>query len=142
MLGRFNFTLAHEIGHWRLHREHLRNDPNEVSLFQANGKPAFVCRSSQKPPEETQADQFASCLLMPRKLLRAAWAEWRGSDDPVAICDLEIGDYHRDREANENMAMERFCKPLAERFHVSAQAMRIRLQALELLVKEIEPKLF
>jgi len=38
--------------------------------------------------------------------------------------------------------MEQFCKPLAERFEVSAQAMRLRLQKLELLVKKVTPRLF
>lgn len=142
MLGRFNFTLAHEIGHWRLHRQHLRSDPHEAMLFEANGRPAFVCRSSEKPPEERQADMFAGCLLMPRDLVRSAWFEWRGTHDPVAVRDLEVGDLHGDREKDENVAKERFCKPLAERFEVSAQALRIRLEKLELLVKEIEPGLF
>ena len=36
--------------------------------------PSFVCRSSQaKEPIEWQADFYASCLLMPRKLVMAAW---------------------------------------------------------------------
>lgn len=142
MRGRFNFTLAHEIAHWRLHRQHLRGDPNEASLFEANGKPAFVCRSSDKPPEEVQADKFAGRLLMPRKLLRSAWSDWRGTDDPAALTELDVPSLGGDQKAEEHAAMERFCRPLADRFGVSAQAMRIRLQALGLLVKEIEPRLF
>lgn len=141
-LGRYNFTLAHEIAHWRLHRSHLRDDPAAASLFEPNGEPAFVCRSTDKPREERQADQFAACLLMPRRELRDAWLRWRGTDDPVVIATLPIGDYHSDRKANEEMAMDRFCRPLADQFGVSAQAMRIRLQALDLLVKELEPRLF
>jgi len=142
MLGRFNFTLAHEIGHWRLHREHLRNDPNEATLFEDNGEPAFVCRSSAKPREERQADMFASCLMAPRAMVRKAWATWRSSDDPVAVTQLDVVDFLDSRQANERAAMEKFCKPLAARFDMSAQAMRIRLETLELLVKEIEPRLF
>lgn len=141
-LGRYNFTLAHEIAHWRLHRSHLRDDPAAASLFEPNGEPAFVCRSTDKPREERQADQFAACLLMPRRELRDAWLRWRGSDDPVVIATLPIRDYHSDRKANEEVAMDRFCRPLADQFAVSAQAMRIRLQALDLLVKELEPRLF
>lgn len=63
LLGRYRFTVAHEIGHWRLHREHLMNDPSAKSLFDEVDKPAFVCRSSDKLPEEWQADQFAACVL-------------------------------------------------------------------------------
>lgn len=142
MLGRFNFTLAHEIGHWRLHRQHLRDDPTEAMLFEENAKPAFVCRSSAKPREEWQADTFAGCLLMPRASVRDAWREWHGSDTPMAIRELMGGRTCESLGDAENAAMERFCKPLAERFAASAQAMRIRLQAVGLLVKEIEPELF
>jgi hypothetical protein len=142
MLGRYNFTIAHEMGHWRLHRDQLLNDPNEAMLFEAGGGPAFVCRDGDRAPEEWQADNFASCLLMPRELVRSAWRDWRGTDDPVAVADLDVGDFHGDREKDEQMAKERFCREFADIFEVSAQAMRIRLEKLELLVQEIEPGLF
>jgi hypothetical protein len=142
LLGRYRFTLAHEVGHWRLHRQHLIDDPSAKSLFEANCEPAFVQRSSQNPPEEVQANAFAAAVLMPRGMVYDAWVRWQGRDDPVPISDLPVGDYHADRQANQEMAMDRFCKPLAERFEVSAQAMRYRLQKLELLVKEVQPRLF
>lgn len=142
MLGRYRFTLAHEVGHWRLHRKHLMDDPSARSLFEANCEPAFVQRSGANPPEEVQANAFAACILMPRQLVYDAWTEWRGGDTPVAISDLSVGNHHPDRKANEDMAMEQFCKPLAERFEVSAQAMRYRLQKLELLVRQAQPRLF
>jgi hypothetical protein len=142
MRGRYNFTLAHEVGHWCLHKDVLAADPSAMHLFENNSEPAFVCRSSTKPREEIQADMFAGFLLMPRQLVYDAWQEWRGNDEPVRIGDLPIGNYHGNRDADRNMAMDHFCKPFAERFHVSAQAMRIRLQKLELLVEEITPRLF
>jgi hypothetical protein len=142
MRGRFNFTLAHEVGHWCLHKHVLAADPTAMYLFEKNSEPAFVCRSSTKPREEIQADMFAGYLLMPRQMVYDAWQAWRGNDDPVRIGDLPIGNYHGNLEADRNMAMDVFAKPLAELFHVSAQAMRIRLQKLELLVEEITPKLF
>lgn len=135
VLGRYRFTIAHEVGHWRLHREHLMNDPNAASLFEQNATPAFVCRSSDRPPEEWQADQFAACILMPRRLVLEAWEEWRGDCVQVALAELDI-------DPNDEIALDAFCRPLADLFEVSAQAMRIRLQRLELLVKEKEPRLF
>lgn len=135
LLGRYRFTLAHELGHWRLHREHLMNDPSAKSLFDESDKPAFVCRSSDKPPEEWQADQFAACVLMPRRLVFEEWSSWRGSPDQVAYADLDI-------DPDDEAAMGAFCRPFAERFEVSAQAMRYRLQDLDLLVKVKEPTLF
>jgi len=141
-LGRYRFTIAHEVGHWRLHRQHLRDDPSAKSLFEANGEPAFVQRSSANPPEEIQANAFAACVLMPRQMVYDGWALWRGSDAEVAVSDLQVGDYHADRQANERLAMDQFCRPLAERFEVSAAAMRYRLQKLGLLVQELQPRLF
>lgn len=141
MRGRYNFTIAHEVGHWRLHRAHLRCDPSQAMLFKANGEPAFVCRDGDTVPEEWQANYFAGCLLMPRDLLRNAWRDWRGNDAPVSLAELGVCPStapEKDRE----IVFERFCRPLAERIAVSAQAMRIRLETMELLVKEYKPGLF
>jgi hypothetical protein len=33
MLGRFRFTLAHEAGHWCLHRQYYLQNVNQRSLF-------------------------------------------------------------------------------------------------------------
>lgn len=142
LLGRYRFTLAHETGHWRLHRQYYVEDPNQGKLFDGRGRPAFVCRSSVRPPAERQADMFAGCLLMPREVLRSAWQQWRGSLDPVTVQQLPAVALHGDARRNENAAMEQFCRPLAETFEVSAEAMRIRLENLGLLLREVPNTLF
>lgn len=64
--GTYQFTLAHEIGHWSLHLEGYEQPKLEgISPY------AFICRDDQKPPEEKQADMFAAALLMPVELIRA-----------------------------------------------------------------------
>ena len=141
MLGRFRFTLSHEAGHWRLHRKHYREDPSQAHLFGGRGAPAFVCRSSEKPPVEWQADTFASYLLMPKKLVVAAWQEWRGGLDPVVLSTLPPALAH-DQRSPDNARLERVCKPLAEKFEVSAEAMRIRLEKLGFLLREAQNSLF
>jgi len=141
MLGRFRYTLAHEVGHWRLHRQFYREDPTQAKLFDGKGRPAFVCRSSEKPSVEWQADAYASCLLMPRNLLVAAWQGWRGGLDPVVLATLPPASSAGGRDP-DNVRMEQFCKPLAEQFEVSAEAMRIRLERLGLLVRKMEARLF
>lgn len=118
LLGRFRFTLAHEVRHWRLHRQYYREDPTQARLFDGRGAPAFVCRSSEKPPVEWQADCFASYLMMPRQLLLTSWQQWRGGPGPVFADELP-GKPNPDRA---NAAFETFCKPLARRFEVSAEA--------------------
>ena len=67
MGGRYRFSVAHEIGHWRLHRSYVAKDASQASLFDRSREPTVICRSSQaKEPIEWQADFFSSCLLMPR----------------------------------------------------------------------------
>jgi len=73
LLGRYRFTIAHEVGHWRLHRQHLMEDPSAKPLFEADCGPAFIQRSSANPPEEVQANMFAASVLMPRQMVFAAW---------------------------------------------------------------------
>jgi Zn-dependent peptidase ImmA (M78 family) len=75
--GRLSFTMAHEIGHWWMHRPIYEMNKVTVPLFVCEaGKPpspAVVCRSSgKKQPAEWQADQFAAMLLMPAFLMRTA----------------------------------------------------------------------
>ena len=74
--GRYRYTVAHEVGHWRLHRGLFGKDPAQISLLDGNAPPSVICRSSQaKARIELQADLYASCVLMPRKLVFAAWDE-------------------------------------------------------------------
>lgn len=157
-LGRYHFTLAHEVGHWRLHRQHYAQNPAQQRLFvDGTPQPDVVCRSSERSkPVEWQANAFASCLLMPRKFVYAAWAEFRQSDDsPVAITEVRSlysesaamelfrrGRIATDQESKDLAMKEDFCRPLAQAFQVSAEAMRIRLEQLELLVATKSKSLF
>lgn len=140
--GRYHFTLAHEAGHWRLHRKYYLEDIAQGRLFGDDlAKPAYVCRSSDKRPVEWQADQFAANLLMPRKLVYAAWEAWRGNSNAVPLIELRSRSVGASGMPDEKM-MEDFCRPLAEQFQVSPEAMRIRLAELELLVRSITGMLF
>lgn len=149
--GRYRFTLAHEGGgHWRLHRHLFAKDPAQISLFNEPAPPSVICRSSQKKePVEWQADFYASCLLMPRKLIMAAWDEIfpdrrprimnrTNRDLAAAISDAEGRNFELKVEEWQNKrAMEDFARPLAQQFLVSPEAMSIRLQALGLLLSEV-----
>jgi len=140
--GRYHFTLAHEAGHWRLHRKYYLEDVSQGRLFGDDlAKPAYVCRSSDKRPVEWQADQFAANLLMPRKLVYAAWDTWRGNSGSVSIAEIRSGRAGAEEMTDEEIMAE-FCRPLADTFQVSPEAMRIRLNELELLVKTKTGTLF
>jgi hypothetical protein len=133
-LGRYNFSVAHEIGHWRLHRSYA-------------AEPTEMCRLSQNAePIEWQANYFASCLLMPRQRLLEVWnafLDGDGSTDPLLLVALPNGKIVKHSQAmiyaKENelgLGHDYVCsviaRPLADRFGVSAHAMRIRLEELEL----------
>jgi len=150
--GRYRFTLAHEGGgHWRLHRRLFAKDPAQVSLFNEPAPPSVVCRSSQaKEPVEWQADFYASCLLMPRKLVMAAWDEMFPDRKPRVIAptvpvehpfvelrraECRIGDF--DCSETDDNVLDAIARPLAEQFLVSPIAMRIRLENLGLLHRAV-----
>lgn len=156
--GRYHFTLAHEVGHWRLHRQHYIKNPAERRLFgDGSRRPDVVCRSTErKKPVESQADRFAANLLMPRKLIYAAWTEHCGNDRPLTLKDLRSqcanslaadpffyrGRILTEQEEKDNAIKEEFCRPLAESFQVSPEAMRIRLETLNLYVTQKQRTLF
>jgi hypothetical protein len=146
--GRYRFTLAHEGGgHRRLHRHLFAKDPAQIALFGEPAAASFISRSSQaKERVEWQAEFYASCLLMPRKLVFSAWDEMFPDrkqrvfqprtpfshpfvESPRISC--HIGDL--DCSESDDEALDRFARPLAEGFLVSPIAIRIRLEKLGLL---------
>ena len=149
--GRYYFTLAHESGHWRLHQQIITHDTAQKSFFDEAPAPTFICRSSSKKPrEEWQADFFASCLLMPRTMIFAAWEEQFPDRRPRVLqpvvpvehpfCEIDRFGPHippLQMMLSEDRLLERFSRPLAERFAVSRSAMRIRLEKLGLLLREV-----
>jgi hypothetical protein len=140
MLGRYRFTLAHEAGHWRLHRQLFLRRANQVTLLpEGVDRPEYVCRSGDTEPIEVQANRFASCLLMPREMLKRAWHEWRGSMEPVFLPDLRA---ENGGDCADELILEEAVRPLAVKFQVSAAAMRIRAEKTGLLLRKREALLF
>lgn len=76
--GRLAFTIAHEIGHWQLHRPWLlsqRAQQHLPGLGEGPTAPNIVCRGeTRKDSIEWQADKFAGQLLMPSRFMRLAAA--------------------------------------------------------------------
>lgn len=101
--GRRRFTIAHELGHWRLHAGQGKQT-----------RAAIYCRPDQVNDgredlgndmrTEAEANRFAATLLMPEGLVRRD---------------------ARDHKLNVPL--------LAKRFGVSSTAMRLRLDVLDLL---------
>lgn len=58
------FTIAHELGHWLLHKEELLRNP-DIGVFRR--KPIG---SQSQDPKEREANIFAAHLLVPEKPLK------------------------------------------------------------------------
>jgi hypothetical protein len=126
MNGRYRFTLAHEIGHLRLHprnpdfhRQFGTSNPRLVGSYQEF---------------EWQADTFAACLLMPRYLVEREWVAHYDSGAIAVTPEMEAAGIANLGSRREfiNAFAEHKAAPLAARFGVSLAAMRIRLQELSL----------
>lgn len=156
MLGRFRFTLAHEAGHWRLHRQLFKRAANQLQLLPETAeRPEYICRSSDSEPIEYQANRFASCVLMPRDLVKQCWEAWRKNMDPIYLDDLRARrqqiltavvlrrrGFKSGENAIDNMLLEYAARPMAQKFEVSPEAMRIRLEGMGLLARKKEQLLF
>lgn len=145
--GRFAFTVAHEVGHWVIHKPVIEMDRVTLPLFaskpDAEPKPAIVCRTrAYKQPAEWQADQFAARLLMPPSDVRTVMRALHGNE-PQVLKDLEA---HR-----QGGTIDPALRTLADgviadgKFtNVSNEAMCYRLLDLKLVVDkaQYQPGLF
>ncbi len=104
--NRRRFTIAHELGHFLLHREDARFFIDAAPVFFRSDAATKATRD-----QEIAANTFAAELLMPEATLRAVMHE-----DLIDVFD--------------DIAIRR----LADRFGVSTQALLIRLSQLDLIV--------
>lgn len=142
--GRYRFTIAHELGHWELHRHLFEEIPGQGVLFQEDSPPSIVCRSkSKKDPMEWQADTFAGYLLMPKEMVFEMWESIYGTREPyIAVEEMAelsaLWELSDDRQPTVSIARD-----LARTFQVSGQAMQIRLIDMGLVKTEKpSPNLF
>lgn len=62
-INRQTFTIAHELGHWILHRQYFEQHPERYRIL-----PRFQ-RTEGTDPFEQEANCFAANLLVPKRLL-------------------------------------------------------------------------
>jgi hypothetical protein len=92
--GRLDFTMAHEVGHWILHRPLHLELGRQGDLFARREPSTILCRgvgefsTEKKPRGESQADRFAGALLMPEDLVRWAFRDLIGNN-PVVLGTAE-----------------------------------------------------
>ncbi len=74
-VGRYRFTVAHEIGHWRLHRPGVLASAEQTGLFpEVSGADVITTLNRSivgpnPPRHEIQANRFAASLLIDHEAL-------------------------------------------------------------------------
>lgn len=119
-LGRKNFTVAHELGHYFLQHQLHQN-----SVFCKSND--IIEEGHQQNPIEREANHFASCLLMPEEKIKPAFvvmlanaSRYEIQNYLVVKNDFTFGIWAGIRDQ------------LTKRYGVSEAALRFRLQQLKL----------
>lgn len=105
--NRKRFTLAHELGHHRLHDKGVFVDP-EKNFFVK-----YRTKNHSFDPEEAEANAFAAELLMP--------------EDMINI------DFKNLRDNFKNLGFDGILDVLSKKYSVSTEAIKIRLDNLSLV---------
>lgn len=130
--GRFNFTLAHEIGHWILHRHDVIAVADVPDLF-GETPPPVICRDFSKEPHEWQADEFAAYLLMPKEFVLKEWLRFSPNGALNVSAEIQEKRSRFRMLPDEKDPICDIVRQIAPVFHVSLQAMQLRLRHLHLL---------
>ncbi|MGR0277737.1 ImmA/IrrE family metallo-endopeptidase [Marinomonas dokdonensis] len=102
---RQRFTIAHEIGHFILHRHLMGTGITDNVAYRTDGD---MKNSKIKPSHEAEANRFAASLLLPKEQVVDKFKEMTGSVDNKI-------------------------SQLADYFEVSLTAMTIRLKTFRLI---------
>lgn len=77
-MNRQTFTIAHELGHWMLHKELFVNDPDRYPVLLRSGT------GDNSDPLEIEANHFAANILVPQKLLKPV----KDAANPAKLADI------------------------------------------------------
>lgn len=84
---RQNFTLAHELGHYFLHQDVLKQQHGIIDGDDTLDNPRVLYRASGDSGKkiEVETNNFAASLIMPADLVRRAWEATRSIEDCARI---------------------------------------------------------
>lgn len=102
---RQRFTLAHELGHYMLHRKLIGAGLDDDRAYRSTEVGKYHNISVGRR-EETQANRFAANLLMPLELIAREWNAFNRDNSPKTV------------------------EEMATLFQVSKQSMDIRLESM------------
>jgi len=113
--NRLRFSIAHELGHFALHKEVFQSIPRKS----ADEWISFMLEMPEKEYGllEFHANEFAGRLLVPIENLKTQFA--------AVLDDLESNGFERQQLSDEHVSY--LCVPLARHFAVSQDVMERRL---------------
>ena len=134
---RYRFTVAHELGHWVLHRPLVLVDREHPELFPreqvyTTTQSALLGVGRSVPPEEWQANCFASHLLIPRAALRREFVLRHGSEVSLAPPGMSLREHARSLAR----ASKHSSGSLSDAFDASVEATAIAIEDAGLAVDE------
>ena len=137
MSPRWKFTLAHEIGHFILHRQ-LLDDGEHVERSDGAQfiEPSFLFDQKKVSLLELQANKFAAAMLLPRDHFLAAFLDLTRL---YQMTPKGFGYIYLDRQPWNITDYLKVIGPLESTFRVSREVAKIRLKRFGLLTEE-EPK--
>lgn len=102
---RQRFTLAHELGHYMLHRHLIGDGVDDDRAYRSTAKGKYH-NTAIGPRQETEANKFAANVLMPFELIKALKA--KGIETPE--------DLARELGVSEHAMYIRLGRPYPARF--------------------------
>lgn len=78
---RQRFTMAHELGHWFMHRDLIGSGVDDTPAYRSTNAGKFYNVKIRRE-HETEANQIAASLLMPADLVRSEFAK---DTDPASL---------------------------------------------------------
>lgn len=130
IMERYRFTMAHELGHFLLHAPLFRK--HGVSSV-GESEETLSFRRDESLRLEYQANKFASCLLMPEKLVMLLYAYFFNRYVTQRYGDRLHPLYYNPKQPETWSSYNNVVGKMALMLRVSRQALRFRLLGLGLL---------
>lgn len=130
----FLFTVAHEVGHWVLHRkrtikiEKSKKFPDQIDTCEKDFYGKKILKTTTDWVEH-HAKVFAASFLMPRKAFMQATINAQRSNDIT-----RIGKIYLNNTPYSQQDYEKIISYLQGIFGISKQAIDIRLRELDLVI--------
>ena len=131
---RFNFTLAHEIGHFVLHRKIDTSVLSNKNEIKDTSRDLILDQIESNNPRtwlEWQANKFASSLLLPRSTVPHAVTQ---KQKEMGI-SRNIGKIYLDRGQGSYLDYKEQMEHLSLIYQTSKSSIRIRLRELGILTE-------